>query len=140
MPELEIINNNPLIEFDVNEKELVDEELIEEEDILTEAEPIVTEMPLSVNDTFAQKIADGLELEIKPTEKEDDANEMNLDVHPTAEIEEENEAPLLDDVEPNEMDETALEVRSDELATINYDPTLDLRDYKYQSCIIRNTW
>lgn len=131
MPELEIINNNPLIEFDVNEKELVDEELIEEEDILTEAEPIVTEMPLSVNDTFAQKIADGLELEIKPTEKEDDANEMNLDVHPTAEIEEENEAPLLDDVEPNEMDETALEVRSDELATINYDPTLDLRDYKY---------
>jgi hypothetical protein len=39
------------------------------------------------------------------------------------------------------MDETALEVRSDELATINYDPTLDLRDYKYPELhLLENTW
>jgi hypothetical protein len=60
-----------LIEFDVNEKELVDEELIEEEDILTEAETdCYRKCPLSVNDTFCtKKLLMVLELEIKPHRK-----------------------------------------------------------------------
>jgi len=121
MPEME---ENILPTFDLVEKE---------EEIPVELnETLANELSLSINDKFAtanNDIAEDLSLEIKPQVEEDEIIN-DEDVLTTDEIEEE---------EINVEDNTALEVRSDELATFNYDPTLDLRDYKYPTLDLLET-
>lgn len=135
MPEVADASVDPLIEFDVNEK------TFEEEPIINELEPeIVNEIndfPITVNDSYAQKVAAGLELEINPTIEEEN-DDFELDVTAITNNEEEPIVFANANVE-TEIDETALEVRSDELATINYDPTLDLRDYQYPDIALLET-
>ena len=61
-------------------------------------------------------------------------DDMPLDIQQTVEDEDTtlpDEPSDIEEANPAEQEDTALELRSDELATINYDPTLDLRDYKY---------
>lgn len=133
MPEVTDVSVDPLIEFNINEKP--------QEEELSIDEHLINEMPLSVNEIYAQKVATGLELEINPSidEAEED---FPLDVTVLPNIETINE-PFIEnieeDLEDNEADETALELRSDELATINYDPTLDLRDYQYPDIALLET-
>lgn len=144
---------DPLTEFDVNEKEEV---VSNEPLVVSEEEPVVIntedgptlppheeepEVPtLSLNQKYASVImpaASGLELEIKPVVDEEE--EMDMQVNNT--MQEEELGEQVEDVsgEEKEAEETALEVRSEELATINYDPTLDLRDYKYPEISLLET-
>jgi S-DNA-T family DNA segregation ATPase FtsK/SpoIIIE len=137
MPDMVDASPDPLIEFDINEKP-IDEELMVDEPILATDEPLVEEMPLSVNEVYAQKVTAGLELEIKPTIDEEEEN-IPLDVTVLPTIETADDA-IIENIEDDiEVDETALELRSDELATINYDPTLDLRDYQYPDIALLET-
>ncbi|MBX2931055.1 MAG: DNA translocase FtsK [Chitinophagaceae bacterium] len=82
---------------------------------------LATELSISVNEKYAATSTDtsDLNLEIKPPVEEDET--MN------------SEESIINNNDDNNTseDNTALEERSDELATVNYDPTLDLRDYKY---------
>jgi S-DNA-T family DNA segregation ATPase FtsK/SpoIIIE len=139
MPEMEESVTDPLTEFGVKEKdEAISHEPIavgQEEPIVvnTEDEPTLPpveeelEIPtVSLNEKYAHVImpaATGLELEIKPVVDEEE--EIN-------EVEDTSD-------EEKEPEDTALEVRSDLLATINYDPTLDLRDYKYPEISLLET-
>ncbi|MBC8034260.1 MAG: DNA translocase FtsK 4TM domain-containing protein [Chitinophagaceae bacterium] len=69
--------------------------------------------------------AGGLDLDIKPTVEDDLVEGSNgVSGHLATGTGDTDEIA-------GEGDDTALELRSDELATINYDPTLDLKDYKY---------
>lgn len=142
MPDMVDASPDPLIEFDINEKP-IEEELMVDEPILTTDEPLVEDMPLSVNEVYAQKVAAGLELEIKPTiDEEEEDIPLDVTVLPTNETADEPIVENIDDDEDEddiEVDETALELRSDELATINYDPTLDLRDYQYPDIALLET-
>jgi S-DNA-T family DNA segregation ATPase FtsK/SpoIIIE len=89
-------------------------------------------IPLELNEKYAA-VPNGFDLEIKPS-----VDEIGI-------LEDENIEDDIDlsDEELDEIDETtedtALELRSDELATINYDPTLDLRDYKYPEISLLET-
>ncbi|MCZ2222719.1 MAG: DNA translocase FtsK [Chitinophagales bacterium] len=121
MPEVE---ENNLPTFDLVEKE--------EENSVELNETLATELPLSINEQYANannNIEEDLSLEIKPQVEED---EITNDEEPLT-IEETQEEEI------SSEDNTALEVRSDELATINYDPTLDLRDYKYPTLDLLET-
>jgi len=137
MPQAEGALADPLIEFDVNEKE---EEAIPQVEIIEEIEspePVFDELPLSINEKYAKTppiITDNFELEIKPVLDEEEEIAMEVNQTPDALVDEQEE--IIDEIEDisdeeKELEDTALEVRSDLLATINYDPTLDLRDYKY---------
>ncbi|HNJ57629.1 MAG TPA: DNA translocase FtsK 4TM domain-containing protein, partial [Chitinophagaceae bacterium] len=122
MPDVEE-NNLPI--FDI-----VDKPEIELNEVL------VAEAPLSVNDKFAnaENSNHDLSLEIKPITDENNSVEEQ-EIETTNKIEEE-----LDEVDIDEQEEnSALEVRSDELATFNYDPTLDLRQYQYPSLDLLET-
>lgn len=136
MPDEEI-EQDPLTEFDLNEKEIALEVAPAEEDAVPVAptlelnEALVTEIPLSVNDKFSKKTTPNLDLEIKPIVDD----EIAEDITGEDDIEQLEDDALTDESE----DTTALEVRSDELATVNYDPTLDLRDYKYPTLELLET-
>lgn len=136
MPD-EPAEQDPLTEFDVNEKEIALEVAVPEEDAMPVAptlelnEALVTEIPLSVNDKFSKKTTPNLDLEIKPIVDD----EIAEDITGEDDIEQLEDDALTDESE----DTTALEVRSDELATVNYDPTLDLRDYKYPTLELLET-
>ena len=137
MPKNEDEVADPLTEFDVNEKDI---ESLKPSDENQELEqPIATKVPLSVNEKFAKKIASGLELEIKPVIDEEE--EIAMQVNHTSDALEDEELDEVEDIsdEEKEPEDTALEVRSDLLATINYDPTLDLRDYKYPDISLLET-
>ena len=105
------------------ENEMTLDELAENEETTT----IEEEIPLSINEKFAKQVAN-LSLEIKPVIDEEILEEEIL---PKPIVEEIDEEVIPED--------TALEVRSEELATINYDPTLDLRDYKYPEISLLET-
>ena len=83
-------------------------------------------IPLTINESFENKIHT-LDLEINPTNEDELLNEID--------------EPILtaDAQEDEALDDTALELRSEELATINFDPTLDLRDYKYPEISLLET-
>ena len=89
-------------------------------------------IPLELNEKYAT-VPDGFDLEIKPTVdesailvEENIENDFDLSDETTEEADE-------------ATDDTALEMRSDALATVNYDPTLDLRDYKYPEISLLET-
>lgn len=135
MPEMVDASVDPLIEFDINEKPFDEESITAELAPIEETVNETNDLPLSVNEVYAQKVAAGLELEINPTIEEEDI-ELDVTVVPS----DEEEIPIIDEViAESEIDETALEVRSDELATVNYDPTLDLRDYQYPDIALLET-
>ena len=128
---------DPLTEFDINEKE-IDLEVaspIEETPLIAPTlelnEALVTEIPLSVNEKFSKKSVPNLDLEIKPIVDD----EIIDDITGEDGIEELEDDAAIEETE----DATALEERSDELATVNYDPTLDLRDYKYPNLELLET-
>jgi S-DNA-T family DNA segregation ATPase FtsK/SpoIIIE len=93
------------------------------------------------------RVDDHLQLTEKPGEKtllpliaEEDHNiipgdDLTLDIKQIVEDKiaaiPEQQEHIDDHADLAEQEETALELRSDELASFNYDPTLDLRDYKY---------
>jgi len=98
--------------------------------------------PLTLNEKLGAQIAAGelsLELnnETEAIKEDDETDNTALEIKQTVEDdtikeEEENQEIINEDITENaEADNTGLEIRSDELATINYDPTLDLRNYKY---------
>ncbi|MCZ2298682.1 MAG: DNA translocase FtsK [Chitinophagales bacterium] len=121
MPDAE---ENELTKFNVTEKE--NEE--NENEVLTTTgvelnEVLAINTPLSINEKFADTTTstndNDLSLEIKESVEEENFEEDDDD--------EKLEEETTDEAEDN----TALEIKSDELATVNYDPTLDLRDYKF---------
>ncbi len=137
MPD-EPTNQDPLTEFGVKEKEIDLEVAAPVEDTpliaptLELNEALITEIPLSVNEKFSKKSVPNLDLEIKPIVDD----EVIDDITGEEGIEElEDNAAAIEETE----DATALEERSDELATVNYDPTLDLRDYKYPNLELLET-
>ncbi|MBS1626710.1 MAG: DNA translocase FtsK 4TM domain-containing protein [Bacteroidetes bacterium] len=109
------------------------------------SEEINEAMPLTLNEKLGAQIAAGelnLELEnsttnnqqtTEETQNDDDTTlEIKQSVEDTVAAKEDNIEIMNEDITENiETDNTGLEIRSDELATINYDPTLDLRNYKY---------
>jgi S-DNA-T family DNA segregation ATPase FtsK/SpoIIIE len=105
-------------------------------------EALADELPLSINDKFAQQstsIANDINLEINHSnelegEEEEVLEEEKIKIEEKIE---DNEIADDENVEPD--DNSALEIRSDELATFNYDPTLDLRDYKYPTLDLLET-
>ncbi len=107
---------NPANHFTIIEKEA-------EKDHKTELETIVPKEPMTVHEMI---ISNGLDLDIKPTVADDPTEPQG-----TIQEKEEHLQQIEEYVAGMDPDDTALELRSDELATINYDPTLDLRDYKY---------
>ncbi|MBS1638794.1 MAG: DNA translocase FtsK [Bacteroidetes bacterium] len=124
----------------VTEEELPQFDIKEIEDDNTHQVEETT--PLTLNEKLGAQIAAGelsLELNNEPESiKEDDdkTNDTALEIKQTVEDdavkEEEGQEIINEDIIENaEADNTGLEIRSDELATINYDPTLDLRNYKY---------
>jgi S-DNA-T family DNA segregation ATPase FtsK/SpoIIIE len=125
MPETDEDEN--LTTFDLTEKN--DEAVTAEDNSIALNDTLSSELPLTINDKFAATDEAGdLSLEINPTVEED-----------TTETNDEEEFATEEIVENEEIDNTALEERSDELATFNYDPTLDLRDYKYPSLDLLET-
>jgi S-DNA-T family DNA segregation ATPase FtsK/SpoIIIE len=128
MPKEEEVEENPLTDFGAteNEEENHDPIIIDEEEVVTES------LPLSVNEKYAAatSVAD-LSLEIKPSLEEEAEEDEIL---PTALL----NTPT-SKTEEAEPEDTALEIRSDALATVNYDPTLDLRDYKYPQISLLET-
>ncbi len=145
MPKAEEVAEDPLTEFDVNEKEIehTEESLVIDE-AAVEEESVIEELPLSVNEKYASKNAiPDLSLEIKPSVDELDLHvEDNIDDIPPTMLLNSNKNTVdetVEEVEPQPEEDTALEVRSDLLATVNYDPTLDLRDYKYPEISLLET-
>ncbi len=140
MPKAEDEIADPLTEFGVNEKE---EEVEQAEMIgdLENVEPMIEELPLSINEKYAKNppLPTGLELEIKPVIDEEDEVAMEINATPDALLDEELDEIEDTSDEEKEPEDTALEVRSDLLATVNYDPTLDLRDYKYPDISLLET-
>lgn len=125
MPETDEDEN--LTTFELTEKE--EETLSSEDNSLALNDALSNELPLTINDKFATTNEEAdLSLEINPTVEEDTIETNNEEDFATEEI-----------IENEETDNTALEERSDELATFNYDPTLDLRDYKYPSLDLLET-
>jgi len=150
MPKQEEGEADALHQFDITEKEAMAKELPmeihgaeeeaigEEEGDADEPGDIATEVPaISVNEKYAAMRASGLELEIKPVVEDDEPIEeirnAKYEVQSEEEEEPEEELPVVEEIErdPDAEDDTQLEIRSDQLASINYDPTLDLRDYKH---------
>jgi S-DNA-T family DNA segregation ATPase FtsK/SpoIIIE len=135
MPKMEEPIADPMTNFDVNEKQAI---VAEEPAVVEEPETLEVEIDiptLTLNEKLASKaVAANLELEIKPVVDEEEELAINDAV-------EEDADEAIEDAsdEDKEIDETALEVRSEELATINYDPTLDLRDYKYPEISLLET-
>jgi S-DNA-T family DNA segregation ATPase FtsK/SpoIIIE len=87
-------------------------------------ESVIENIPLELNEKYAA-VPNGFDLEIKPT-VEESAVEEDIDIEEDIDLSDEE----IEDADETTED-TALEMRSDALATVNYDPTLDLRDYKY---------
>jgi S-DNA-T family DNA segregation ATPase FtsK/SpoIIIE len=130
MPESE--EHDPLTDFNINEKEseiitVVDAPIAPPIEL---NEALVNDVPLSINDKISLTSIPDLDLEIKPI-IDDEIKEITGEDA----IEELEDNAALAETE----DTTALEVRSDELATVNYDPTLDLRDYKYPTLELLET-
>lgn len=92
--------------------------IIEKEEEPANKLELETALPLVQAPTVIS--GDGLALDIKQTVEDEIPEQLSV-AHSTE----------IDEIETSELDDTALELRSEELATINYDPTLDLRDYKY---------
>lgn len=139
LPKAEEIQQDPLTDFDVNEKDAA-QLSVEQDDADDIDEPvIIEELPLTINEKLAAKKMPDLSLEIKPSvdELEEDLDEipptilLNTNKHAVDES--------IENVDPEPEEDTALEVRSDLLATVNYDPTLDLRDYKYPEISLLET-
>jgi S-DNA-T family DNA segregation ATPase FtsK/SpoIIIE len=139
MPEDE---NNPLNEFGLNERE---EELINEAE---ETEAVIEELPLTVNEKLGAKIAAG-ELSLEVEQAIDDRSQTieetindstALEIKQTVEDDEVKIEKVVEEpAKEIELDDTQLETRSEELATINYDPTLDLRNYKHPELSLLET-
>jgi len=140
MPEAN--EQDALPQFDVKEIEEEHTNLVAEEPGLTD-EP----MPLTINEKLGAQIASGaLDLEIeqtiddRPQTIEEVKDDTTLEIKQTVEDDVIEEEPIVDEPETEtEPDNTGLEIRSDELATVNYDPTLDLRDYKYPELTLLET-
>ncbi len=137
MPKQKEEEPNPLHEFSLTEKQLPTENAIEhniqEEDIELVKKPTPTSKPLATN---ANNIA-SLSLEIKET-AQDEFTEPQLTTHDSP-ITPHDSLLTTEDVQNDIQDDTQLEIRSEELATINYDPTLDLRDYKFPTLDLLET-
>jgi S-DNA-T family DNA segregation ATPase FtsK/SpoIIIE len=132
MPEQPEENVNELTNFDLTEN-TNSEELNTHftDNTATLNDTLTNSLPLTINEALAKEepIADNnLDLEIKPIVEE--------------EITATEDTPTMEDntiVEAINDESTALEERSDELATEHYDPTLDLRDYRYPSIDLLET-
>jgi S-DNA-T family DNA segregation ATPase FtsK/SpoIIIE len=94
-------------------------------------------IPLTLNEKLGAKIAAGeISLDInEPIEEEVTNDDTTLEIKKAAE----EPGPIFEQQKEIQIDEHALEIRSDELATLNYDPTLDLRDYKYPELSLLET-
>lgn len=64
--------------------------------------------------------------------------EMELEIKEIVE-DEGDEEEIVEEPKEIQIDDHALEIRSDELATVNYDPTLDLRNYNYPELSLLET-
>ncbi len=65
--------------------------------------------------------------------------EMELEIKEIIEDGEEDDEQIVEEPKEIQIDDHALEIRSDELATVNYDPTLDLRNYNYPELSLLET-
>jgi S-DNA-T family DNA segregation ATPase FtsK/SpoIIIE len=118
---------NPLNEFSLNEKFPEDKNA---EEIIPEKieEPIIQPIKTTPKNK-AQTINEAASLSLEIKESIDDISTHDSQLT-TPEPEPESEIP---------QDDTQLEIISEELATINFDPTLDLRDYKFPSIDLLET-
>ncbi len=89
---------------------------------------------ISLNEKFPE---DEIAAEIIPAKKEPATNLSSLSLEIKKPVEEAKTD--LHDVENIMQDDTQLEIRSEELATYNFDPTLELRDYKFPSIDLLET-
>ncbi|MBA4196462.1 MAG: cell division protein FtsK [Chitinophaga sp.] len=136
MPEANAQDELPL--FDV--KELTEELLQENNEVLNET------LPLTINEKLGAQIASGaLDLTVEQTIDNRPQTTEAIHSDTTLEIKQTIEDAIIENAitdKPEietEPDNTGLEIRSDELATVNYDPTLDLRNYKYPELTLLET-
>lgn len=140
---------NPLTSFGVTERE--EAALFIEDSLPLVPEPVVVE-PLMVTPTPVEpQLQSDVHIDdLPPTLNRHMHADLQLEIKAPVEEEIEDDIPFeveapedpletVIDEEPAEADETQLEIRSEELATINYDPTLDLRDYQYPSINLLET-
>ncbi len=128
MPDAEPDAENEIEIAEINDT-IIDEPLEEINNTL------VKELPITLNDKLAKTTNQNLDLEIKPIVENDEfIEEIFTQISGEDAVEE-----LEDEANESFEDSTALEVRSNELASINYDPTLDLRDYKYPALDLLET-
>ncbi|MBS1947654.1 MAG: DNA translocase FtsK [Bacteroidetes bacterium] len=102
-----------------------------EKDETQEEEQVTGAISLTLNEKLGAKIAAGeISLEVNAPFEETEA-QGNTALEIKQSVEDVELEPMPGPQKEIQIDEHALEIRSDELATAHYDPTLDLRDYKY---------
>jgi S-DNA-T family DNA segregation ATPase FtsK/SpoIIIE len=138
MPKQEEEPTNPLNEFGVTEREELEKDELQD----------INDLPLEIDEEEMQEQEETEEVNpiialhqtpVQSVVKKGKDYVPELEINAANVAEEEDDDLQVVHEEPVLQDDTQLEIRSEELATVNYDPTLDLRDYKHPSLDLLET-